>query len=183
MTEYRSVLERAGSNAPPPDLQLERILRRRDRRRRNQRLAAGAVGIAVFVAMVPIVTNGLPFLHTGTPAGPGSSPTNQPSSGPVLSAIDPVPDTDYLLDLNTGETTPLPETIVGYAGPHRRLCGLSRRFEARLRGTGRRRRAPGLHREPRRDRRRAGDQRWSRDESGLVSRWHEDRVHRQHPAR
>ena len=52
MTEYRSVLERAGSNAPPPDLQLERVLRRRDRKRRNQRIAAGVAGIAIFAALV-----------------------------------------------------------------------------------------------------------------------------------
>ena len=32
MTEYRSVLERAGSNAPQPDLQVERVLRRRHRK-------------------------------------------------------------------------------------------------------------------------------------------------------
>jgi hypothetical protein len=57
VTEYRSVLERAGSNAPPPDLQLERVLRRRDRKRRNQRIAAGVVGIAVFVAAIWIVTS------------------------------------------------------------------------------------------------------------------------------
>jgi hypothetical protein len=71
VTEYRSVLERAGSNAPPPDLQLERILRRRDRKRRNQRIAAGVVGIAIFVAAVWIVTSGGPFDRAQTPATPG----------------------------------------------------------------------------------------------------------------
>jgi hypothetical protein len=57
MNEYRSVLERAGSNFAPLDLELESILRRRDRRRRNQRIAAGVVGIAVFVAAIWIVTS------------------------------------------------------------------------------------------------------------------------------
>ena len=47
MNEYRSVLERAGANFSAPELPLERILRRRDRRRRNQRIVAGAVGIGV----------------------------------------------------------------------------------------------------------------------------------------
>ena len=49
MTEYRSVLERAGTSAPPPDLPLERVLRRRDRKRRNQRLRAGVLGIAIAI--------------------------------------------------------------------------------------------------------------------------------------
>jgi hypothetical protein len=81
VTEYRSVLERAGSNAPPLDLQLERILRRRDRKRRNQRIAAGVVGIAFFVAAVWIVTTGGPFDRTKTPAVPGGTETG-PSVAP-----------------------------------------------------------------------------------------------------
>jgi Tol biopolymer transport system component len=51
VTEYRSVLERAGANFSAPELPLERILRRRDRKRRNQRIAAGAVGIGVALAV------------------------------------------------------------------------------------------------------------------------------------
>lgn len=51
MTEYRSVLERAGANFSAPELPLEDILRRRDRKRRNQRIAAGAVGIGVALAV------------------------------------------------------------------------------------------------------------------------------------
>ena len=51
MTEYRAVLERAGANFPAPDMPVDRILRRRDRRRRNQRIAAGAMGIAVALAV------------------------------------------------------------------------------------------------------------------------------------
>jgi hypothetical protein len=71
VNEYRSVLERAGSNFAPLDLELESILRRRDRKRRNQRIAAGVVGIAVFVAAVWIVTTGGPFDRAQTPAVPG----------------------------------------------------------------------------------------------------------------
>ncbi len=51
MTEYRSVLERARSNAPQPDLQVERVLRRRDQKRRNQRIRAGALGLAIAIAV------------------------------------------------------------------------------------------------------------------------------------
>jgi hypothetical protein len=69
--EYRSVLERAGSNFAPLDLELESILRRRDRRRRSQRIAAGVVGIAVFVAAIWIVTS-----------GGSSDPTHRPANEP-----------------------------------------------------------------------------------------------------
>jgi ketosteroid isomerase-like protein len=67
----QEILERAeraatrlvGSAAPYEDL-----LRRRDRKRRNQRITAGVVGIAVFVAAVWIVTSGAPAERTQTPA-------------------------------------------------------------------------------------------------------------------
>jgi hypothetical protein len=49
MPEYRTVLEHALERFPAPELPLERVFHRRDRRRRNQRLAAGAVGIAVVI--------------------------------------------------------------------------------------------------------------------------------------
>jgi hypothetical protein len=82
VTEFRSLLERAGSNAPPLDLQLERVLRRRDRKRRNQRIAAGVGGIAVFVAAIWVVTSGLSF-DQSTPAVPGSE------TGPAQTAPPP----------------------------------------------------------------------------------------------
>ena len=111
MSDRFDVLERFAPLFEAPEPSFEDFLRRRDRKRRNQRIAAGVVGIAVFVAAVWIVTNGLPFQHTGTPAAPGTSPGMR--STPPVSAVGPVPETDYLLDLETGETTPLPETIVG----------------------------------------------------------------------
>ena len=57
MSDLRAILERGvGGETPPPD-GFERMLRRRDRKRRNQRITAGVVGIAVFVAAVWIVTS------------------------------------------------------------------------------------------------------------------------------
>jgi len=104
VTEYRSLLERAGSNAPPLDLQLERVLRRRDRKRRNQRISAGVVGIAVFVAAVWIVTTGGSFNRTQQPA---VQPTPTPPAGTA-------PGAGFLIDLNTGEMTQLPKSIAGW---------------------------------------------------------------------
>ena len=84
MNEYRSVLERVGSNFAPLDLELENILRRRDRKRRNQRIAAGVVGIAMFVAAVWIVTSGLSLDRSEKVVVPAVSGTTGPTeTGPV----------------------------------------------------------------------------------------------------
>jgi hypothetical protein len=83
VTEYRSILERAGSNAPPADLELESILRRRDRKRRKQRIAAGVVGIAVFVAAVWIVTGGLSPGRSQNSVVPGGDVTGPAETGPT----------------------------------------------------------------------------------------------------
>ena len=58
MIDEQQVFERVMRGFVPPDDSLERLVHRRDRKRRNQRIAAGVVGIAVFVAAVLIVTSG-----------------------------------------------------------------------------------------------------------------------------
>ena len=83
MTEYRSVLERAGSNAPQPDLQLERVLHRRDRKRRNQRIRAGVLGLAIAIGVGWLGVNAI----RSTPS-PADHPTPSPgilrTNGEVL---------------------------------------------------------------------------------------------------
>jgi hypothetical protein len=54
MNDTGRLIEQVGERAPFPHDAFERMLRRRDRKQRNQRLAAAAVGIAVFVAMVAL---------------------------------------------------------------------------------------------------------------------------------
>lgn len=51
--------------APTPSF--ERFLRRRDRKRRNQRIAAGVVGVAVFLAPILIVMSSGPLERDNTP--------------------------------------------------------------------------------------------------------------------
>jgi Tol biopolymer transport system component len=87
-------------------------VRRRDRKRQTQRIAAGVVGIAVFVAAVWVVTGAGSTDRTRTPVVPGGSVTGPAETGPTED-IGAVTETDYLLDLDTGEMTPLPESIVG----------------------------------------------------------------------
>jgi Tol biopolymer transport system component len=126
MGDLKSVLERGLRGFEPSDDAFERTLRRRDRKRRNQRIAAGVVGIAVFVAAVWIVTSVGSLDRSQTAVIPGDDVTEPAETGPVETgptvteprqAIGPVPQTDYLLDLKTGETTPLPESIVGEKYP------------------------------------------------------------------
>jgi len=106
------VLERFAPLIDPPEPSFERFLRRRDSKRRNQRIAAGFVGMGIFVATVWLVTSGGPVDRPSTPAAPGDTESAvQPS--PPASAVGPLPETDYLLDLNTGEMTSLPEGARG----------------------------------------------------------------------
>ena len=53
MTTYEhDLVERAVQMLAPEEPTFEGLLRRRDRKRRNQRLAAGAVGLAIGIAVV-----------------------------------------------------------------------------------------------------------------------------------
>ena len=119
MGDLKSVLERGLRGFEPSDDAFERTLRRRDRERRNRRITAGVVGIAVFVAAVWIVTSVGSLDRSETPAVPGPVETGpaEPNcvvtrcteTGPAVTAPEP----GYLIDLNTGEMTQLPKSIVG----------------------------------------------------------------------
>jgi dipeptidyl aminopeptidase/acylaminoacyl peptidase len=117
MTDYRTILELDLERvARPASFTFDDVTRRRDRKRRNKRMAAGVVGNAVFVAVIWIVTTGGPFDRAATPAVPGggeTGPTEVTEVTPPVSAVGPVPETDYLLDLDTGEMTPLPGAFSG----------------------------------------------------------------------
>jgi hypothetical protein len=65
------VLERFENLFETPGPSLERFVRRRDRKRRNQRIAAGVVGLGVFMAAIWIVTSGGPVHRSITPGVTG----------------------------------------------------------------------------------------------------------------
>ena len=71
MNETRDLLARVGERFTFPDDMFERLESRRDRKRRNKRIAAGVVGIAVFVAAVWIVTSVAPLDRSETSVVPG----------------------------------------------------------------------------------------------------------------
>ena len=99
--DERELVERAVRALVREEPSFDNLIKRRQRKRRNQRIAAGVVGIAVFVTAIWIVTSGLSFDRT-QPAVTG--PTVPPAPG--VSAV------DYVIDLDTGVMTPLPEAIV-----------------------------------------------------------------------
>jgi hypothetical protein len=74
-------LEQAERVFVPPEGSFDRFLRRRDRKRKNQRIAAGVVGIAVFVTALGVVTTGFPFDQSQPPAGSGPTETGPTSVG------------------------------------------------------------------------------------------------------
>jgi Tol biopolymer transport system component len=125
--DEREIVRVAVERLAPPEPAYERLVERRDRNRRNKRITAGVVGIAVFVAAVWIVTSGLSFDRSETPAVPGETGptvsncvvTRCTETGPVQPTPTPPvliapPTTGYLIDLNTGEMTQLPKSIDGF---------------------------------------------------------------------
>jgi hypothetical protein len=94
MIDEQQVFERVMRGFVPPDDSLERLVHRRDRKRRNQRIAAGVVGIAVFVAAVWIVTSGLSLDRSEKFVAPGGDVTGPAAeTGPVEAGPTVAPDT------------------------------------------------------------------------------------------
>lgn len=71
MNEHRDLLERVGERFAFPDQAFERLARRRDRKHRNQRIAAGVVAVAVLVAPIWVVASGELAERRVTPGGSG----------------------------------------------------------------------------------------------------------------
>src|SRR4029453_18005092 len=83
MTDYRTILERDLERvARPAGFTVDDVRRRRDRKRRNQRIRAGVVGMALFVAALLVVAT-FGFLGQATvPAGEGT--TGRAETGPAV---------------------------------------------------------------------------------------------------
>jgi hypothetical protein len=93
MSDLKALLERADravADVPLPADGLEGLERRRDRKRRNQRIAAGVVGITVFVAAVWIVTSVSSLDRSETSVVPGGNVTG-PAETPPPPLVEPVP--------------------------------------------------------------------------------------------
>jgi hypothetical protein len=88
MIDERERFEEAFALFERPEPAWERLVRRRDRKRRNQRIAAGVVGIAVFVAAIWIVTSGLSLDRSDSSVVPAEDGTAPAVKAQLASAID-----------------------------------------------------------------------------------------------
>ena len=89
MSDLKELLDREARLVDEAPDALGSVLRRRDRKSRNQRIAAGVVGIAVFVAAIWIVTAGATTDRSLTPTTSG--PTLAPNLGPYPTGLVGVP--------------------------------------------------------------------------------------------
>lgn len=81
MAETKELLERARNQFPPPEDVMGALIRRRDRRRRNQRIAAGTLGIGIVLAGLLIATNAI--RSASVPVGPTPRPSVSQDRGVV----------------------------------------------------------------------------------------------------
>jgi len=93
------VLERFQPLFEAPEPSFEGFVRRRDRKRRNQRIAAGIVGFAVFLAAIALVALS-PIDSSVTPGGGGEP---QPTGPPATSIV---PEAGGIVGLPTPGATP-----------------------------------------------------------------------------
>ena len=84
MIDERELVERAVRALVRQEPAFDELIKRRDRKRRNQRITAGVVGIAVFVAAVWIVTSVKSLDRTEKSIVPATSGTTGPAeTGPT----------------------------------------------------------------------------------------------------
>ena len=120
MSDLRKILERGVGGATPPPDGFERMLRRRDRKRRNERITGGRRRHrGVRRGGVDRDERRGDRHATPTPLAPG---TTGPTDTLSVETAPWVPATkserlDYLIDVNTGETTALPGRIVRSLNP------------------------------------------------------------------
>jgi Tol biopolymer transport system component len=96
MSEFTDILERARKRFPAPDLPMERVIARGDRQARNQRIAAGALALALVVAGVGIVWSVVRNAGGVRPGGTPAPIVVPEPAGPCFEG-DPCFDTDLFV--------------------------------------------------------------------------------------
>jgi WD40 repeat protein len=111
MDDYRRTLERARGRYAAPDLSVESIYRRHDRKRRRERVAAGVVGLVILVGVVVAgasVLSSRPSPTVDSPTPPALAPLRQPNEVVLLTGgAGGKPQRLVAADVTTGEQRPL----------------------------------------------------------------------------
>jgi Tol biopolymer transport system component len=107
MTDVREIYEMVTQQTPPKPDALERQRKRQMRQAMNRRIGGFAAAAAIA---------GLALLAVRAWVGDGG---HQPGGPPVT--VSGVPKVDYVIDLNTGVMTPLPEAVIRSTGKSGRL--------------------------------------------------------------
>src|SRR5262245_4046519 len=111
MDDYRGTLERARGRYTAPDLSVESIYRRRDRKRRRERVTAGVVGLVILVGVViagASVLSSRPSPVIDSPTPPALAPLRQPNEVVLLTGgAGGKPQRLVAADVTTGEQRPL----------------------------------------------------------------------------
>jgi hypothetical protein len=135
MIDERERYERAFRQFQMPEPAWGRLIGRRDRKRRNQRIAAGVVGIAVFVAAIWIVTSGS-LDRSETSVVPGGDVTGPAGTGPTVHEAE----SDDIPPAGTAVSTPVEGELIAesdfYPSPYVRVYADGRVLSTRTPGGG-----------------------------------------------
>lgn len=105
MPDVREVYEMVTKQKPPEPGALERQQKRQVRTARNRRIGAFAVAAAIGLVAVALILGTLGQRNAPRPADQPSAPVGDPGTVP--------PGRAFTLDLRTGKTTPLAESLAG----------------------------------------------------------------------
>jgi Tol biopolymer transport system component len=115
MTEYRDMMERDLERLSPPRIRFEQLERRREHKRRAQRLRAGALGIVLTLAGVAVAVVAIRSPDVPADETPSPRPTPSPSPEPLLELGRGI----YLVDVVSGEVARMPQSVTSIRGADR----------------------------------------------------------------
>ena len=115
MIDERQVFERVMRGFVPPDDSLERLVHRRDRKRRNQRIAAGVVGIVLTLAGVAAGLVAIRSANVPAEETPNPRPIPTPSPEPLFELGQGI----FLVDVAGGEVARIPRSVTSIRGADR----------------------------------------------------------------
>jgi len=116
MSDDRSTLERELERLTPPRITFDQLERRRDRNRRDQRIRAAVVGLAIAIGVAWLGAN-LIWSTPSVPTDEKPTPTPSPEKSIDWESVPGVSiDEGAIVDIRTGEVTPLPASIASFPG-------------------------------------------------------------------